>query len=337
MGRGTNGSRLLQRGAVVGVFALASWALAGTSAAAPKGASAKADLAVSMVDDADPVRAGSSVTYTVSVQNLSPASATGARLSATFPYELSVQSVTPEQGTCTVDAAVTCSLGSIAGGSSTRVLIRATSWSPGTWAARSSVSADQSDPARSNNVVTEDTSFYDCSYCPTVSITELFDPVRAGEAIAYDITASWFASGSVLQRGTEVVIAIPPDTEYLATSKKCSYADRVVRCDGGRENNVRLVLRAVRPGTVTTTVVTRVRGTTVNSYSATATTTVSGPVAQPAATPAPVHDSAENEQEAAQRQVGETVVATKAKVEALIAWAQYTIENLSICRFHPEC
>lgn len=322
---------ILCGGAVAAALALVGVASTTASWAAPKANAGKPDLAVTVVDDVDPAETGSTVTYTASIQNLGSAPATEVRLATTAP-DLAVQSVSADQGACAADG-TTCSLGTLAPGASTAVRIRATSWTAGSWVASSSVSAAEADDARANNADAEDTTFYDCWSCPTITIQDLTDPVRAGEPVVYDIAASWSSSGAVLERGTEIVVAVPAGAEFVATSKSCNYADRVVVCGGGRENSVQLVLRAVEPGSLETTALTRLRGTT-GSYSASATTTVAAPIVGPASTAAPVRDVPE----AVVDDAGETLDEAQTTVDTLIRWVEQLVENLPICRFGgPTC
>ena len=73
-----------------------------------------ADLALTLVEEADPVRAGEALEYTLLVTNTGPSTAQDIVAQMTFPTDLDVLSVTPEKGTCeTNDGAITCNVGSL--------------------------------------------------------------------------------------------------------------------------------------------------------------------------------------------------------------------------------
>lgn len=116
--------------------------------------SPKADLAVT--DSASPssVPAGGRVTYTLDVTNNGPDGASGAQLSDALPGGVTVASVTSSQGSCTTTGRLSCALGSLASGASAQVVVtanvsRGAASGPASDAA--AVSANESDPDRSNN------------------------------------------------------------------------------------------------------------------------------------------------------------------------------------------
>jgi uncharacterized repeat protein (TIGR01451 family) len=77
--------------------------------------SLSADRSVAIAESADPVRTGAALTYTVTVRNSGPASASGVTLVDTLPTGAAVASVTPSQGNCgPVSMTVSCDLGRIA-------------------------------------------------------------------------------------------------------------------------------------------------------------------------------------------------------------------------------
>ena len=72
-----------------------------------------ADLSITKVDDRDPVTAGESLTYTLTVTNSGPNDATGVILNDTLPQGMTFASVTSTQGTCVHAGAVICDLGTL--------------------------------------------------------------------------------------------------------------------------------------------------------------------------------------------------------------------------------
>jgi uncharacterized repeat protein (TIGR01451 family) len=119
----------------------------------------KADLAVTKTDSPDPARVGRPLTYTVRVENGGAATAAGVALTDTLPSATTFASVSSTQGTCSRSgAAVKCSLGSMAGGSTATVRIVVRPTRGGTITNTASVTAQRPpDPNPGNNRDTEDT------------------------------------------------------------------------------------------------------------------------------------------------------------------------------------
>lgn len=82
------------------------------SGLAAKGGSA--DLAITKTDSPDPVGMGTTLTYTIGVQNLGPDMATGVTVTDQLPKAVDFVSAAPTTGTCGhKDRRVTCDLGSL--------------------------------------------------------------------------------------------------------------------------------------------------------------------------------------------------------------------------------
>jgi len=104
---------------------------------APSGA----DLAITKSASPNTVVSGNRLTYTLTVNNNGPQNATGVTVTDPLPGSVHFDSVTPSQGTCVRSptanpqpkgGTVTCSLGDLANGVSTRITIVATATTPGT-------------------------------------------------------------------------------------------------------------------------------------------------------------------------------------------------------------
>lgn len=122
---------------------------------------ARADLSITIVDNPDPVTQSSPLDYTITIQNAGPDSATNVYHSVFFTpdtsADLTIDSVTPTQGTCTPYASQTlnyyyCDLGTINPGGSIQVTVQVT---PGTTSptltADASVNSPELDPDGTNN------------------------------------------------------------------------------------------------------------------------------------------------------------------------------------------
>ena len=71
---------------------------------------ARADLSITKVDTPDPVIAGQSLSYTITVNNAGPSDAQAVTVSDTLPAQLTAISISSSQGSC---AAFPCNLGTI--------------------------------------------------------------------------------------------------------------------------------------------------------------------------------------------------------------------------------
>jgi|tagenome__1003787_1003787.scaffolds.fasta_scaffold20969016_2 uncharacterized repeat protein (TIGR01451 family) len=121
-------------------------------------ASRTADIAVSITDRRDPVRHGRSIVYTVTVQNLGAARATGVVLSDQIPAGITFGSATGQAACTQSGGIVTCSLGAIPAGSQKTVNITGVApSSPGTVTDHASASANEADPVLANNTAAETT------------------------------------------------------------------------------------------------------------------------------------------------------------------------------------
>ncbi len=116
-----------------------------------------ADLAISMIASPSPVFIGSTLTYTIQVQNLGLVSAANVTVSDTIPGTTTFVSASPA-GSCTQTASVVCSLGTLANGASTTVTIVVTTpFSPSTLSNTATAATTTTDPVAGNNSITVST------------------------------------------------------------------------------------------------------------------------------------------------------------------------------------
>jgi uncharacterized repeat protein (TIGR01451 family) len=78
------------------------------------------DLSVSKIDNPDPVSQGGNLDYTITVFNAGPNAAQNVLVNELFSPDVTVNSMTPSQGSCTVSPPV-CNLGTLAAGASATV------------------------------------------------------------------------------------------------------------------------------------------------------------------------------------------------------------------------
>jgi uncharacterized repeat protein (TIGR01451 family) len=120
-----------------------------------------ADLALRLADSPDPAAVRGDLTYTATVANGGPATATGTTLVADLPPDATF--VSANGATCTrggkgkTDGTLTCDVGTLAAGTSRAVAILVRPARAGTLTLSAHVQADQPDPVRGNNAATETT------------------------------------------------------------------------------------------------------------------------------------------------------------------------------------
>jgi uncharacterized repeat protein (TIGR01451 family) len=117
-----------------------------------------ADLSVTKTDSPDPVKAGQQLTYTIVVKSNGVSTSTGVTATDTLPKNASVVSVITNKGTCsTKRGVVTCSLGSMTGGSSATVTIIVKPTKKGTITNTVSVTSNPPDANQGNNTASATT------------------------------------------------------------------------------------------------------------------------------------------------------------------------------------
>ncbi len=114
-----------------------------------------ADLSLVKSDSTDPVATGQTLTYTLTVQNAGPDTATGVTITDTLPA--SVSFVSASSGCTHASGSVTCNVANIASGASAQVQIQVTPNQVGTITNTASVAAIEADPQTADNQDSEQT------------------------------------------------------------------------------------------------------------------------------------------------------------------------------------
>jgi uncharacterized repeat protein (TIGR01451 family) len=109
------------------------------------------DLSIVKVDRPDPVSVGSDLTYTLTVRNLGPDTATDVRVADSLPAATNFVSVRTTQGTCTGGRVVRCSLGSMVNGAQATITIVVRPTQPGALINTATVVGEQAEANRDNN------------------------------------------------------------------------------------------------------------------------------------------------------------------------------------------
>lgn len=136
----------------------------GVGSAAPAGSAGSTDLRITKTDSPDPVSVGSTLTYTIQVQNLGPVTATGVVVTDQLPKSVDFVSATSTAGKCSQQGKkVTCDLGAVGvvptvdySGPAT-VTIAVIPRAAGTIGNTASVKGEQKDPVGANNKATATT------------------------------------------------------------------------------------------------------------------------------------------------------------------------------------
>jgi len=116
-----------------------------------------ADVLITMTDSPDPVVIRKALTYSVTVTNSGPGTATNVTTLDTLVANTTFVSATPSQGTCTGTTTITCNLGSLNNGSSATITIIVKPTSTGVRNNTVTASANEPDDNLSNNTATVST------------------------------------------------------------------------------------------------------------------------------------------------------------------------------------
>ena len=149
-----------------------------------------ADVSVDAEDSSDPVVAGGTITYTLTVSNSGPSSATGVTFESRLPPEVSFRSAEPSRNCTEFGGDITCVVGNLGSGTvRTITIVVDAPPTVGTITTTASVVAKQFDPDLTNNTVTERTEVRNAADL-SVSVAGSPDPVVAGASLVYSVTAT---------------------------------------------------------------------------------------------------------------------------------------------------
>src|SRR2546426_895241 len=172
----------------------------------------QADVSITKTASPDPVSVGSNLTYTITVTNNGPDSATGVTVSDPLPPNTTFVSATPSQGSCTGTSTVVCNLGTLANAARATITIVVRPTSAGTITNTASVTANEVDPNSANNTATQVTTVSGPRV--TLSTTSLnFASQPVGSTSAAQIV-TLTDSGS----GTLIITSIVPGGDFAQTN-----------------------------------------------------------------------------------------------------------------------
>ncbi len=189
------------------------------------------DLAIIKADSPDPVVAGGSLTYTLSVVNNGPSTATGVTVTDTLPTGLTYQSATTTQGTVNRSGnTVTASVGQLASGATATVTILVTvdAATLGTITNVATVTGNETETNTANNQDDEPT-LVQAQVDLTITKTDAADPVTAGGQLTYTLVVT--NNGPSSATGVVVTDTLPTALTFVSgssTSGTVSHASQVV-------------------------------------------------------------------------------------------------------------
>ena len=223
--------------------------------------SAETDLAITKTASSDPVIAGNTLSYTLTITNSGPSNATGVTLD-TLPTGATFVSATPSSNCTDAGGIMRCDLANLAAGASTQVAIQVTvdPVARGTLSNIASVADNEFDPNPGNNTVAVETmvaSMADLS----ISQDSQPGPASVGTTLSYELSLSNAGPSSAAM--VTVANSLPAGLVYNSAGSSqgnCLEAGGMVTCNLG----------PLGPGaaaTVTIVVTPTIAGTVANTAS----------------------------------------------------------------------
>lgn len=198
------------------------------SAAGPE----SSDLRITKTDSPDPVHVGSTLTYTIGLEDLGPSAATGIVVTDQLPKTLDFVSATTSAGQCTHRARkVTCKIGSLGlesgmYGTSPTVTLLVIPRQSGTVSNTATVKGDQKDPVASNDKATATTRVLGAATCrglPATIIGTTGDDVLTGTG-GRDVIAALGGADTIASLAGRDLVCAGAGNDYVGAG---SAADRI--------------------------------------------------------------------------------------------------------------
>ena len=201
-------------------------------------ASGTADLQLSISDSADPVEAGSNMSYTITVTNNGPNSAAQSTLTIFIPEGSTYISAVASQGSCRgVDNIVTCVIGSIANAATPSVTVTVTTNQGGNHILATAVSSITTDNDITNNRISETTTINGNTDLQ-INLSSNPNTVTAGQTVAYVTTVS--NNGPSNATSVIATLTLPTGVSFISapsTQGSCSLSNLTLTCSLGTINS----------------------------------------------------------------------------------------------------
>ncbi|MSU57841.1 MAG: DUF11 domain-containing protein [Pedosphaera sp.] len=189
------------------------------------------ELSVGLFDAPDPALVGGNLTYTVSVTNNGPSSASVVFVTNTLPVSVAVQSASP--GSTIIGNTVICSFGSLTNGGRASASIGVTPLSVGTIQATARVAGNQTDPIAANNTASATTVIGPAADL-IVGLTDNPDPVVVRSNWTYSIGVTNL--GPSIANNAVMALTLPAGVNLISTNTTLgtlSVAGNIVTADLG--------------------------------------------------------------------------------------------------------
>ncbi len=193
---------------------------------------AEADLSLTKTESSDPIYAGETLTYTLSVNNAGPSTAANLTVTDTLPASVTFQSASGTDWTCgEASGTVTCTRAALAVGAAPNIEITVTApAAAGDITNQAAVTADTDDPDTVNNNDSTTTTVLALADL-SLTKTDSPDPVYAGQALTYTLGVN--NAGPSTAENLTVTDTLPAGVTYQSASGTgwtCSEASGVVIC-----------------------------------------------------------------------------------------------------------
>ena len=198
---------------------------------------AQADLQVTKTDAPDPVPVGESLVYSFVVTNNGPSSAKAVELTDTLPANVTFESATASQGSCSeASGVVTCDLGTISNGASVTASITVTTTAAAggtTITDTASVTSTVSDPDGTNNSASQSTAVTKLANLEVIKE----DPpngVISGKSLTYKVTVT--NKGLSNATGVTLTDTLPAGVTFVSATPSqgsCAQASGTITCNLG--------------------------------------------------------------------------------------------------------
>ncbi len=176
------------------------------------------DVALTMSDAPDPIQAGATLVYTLTVDNYGPLDVTGVRLTNFLSANVEFISAVAIQGACSnINGLVVCDLGNIPAYESDNIFISVRPLIQGTLTNRAVVYANEPDFTTANNVATVTTTVTPGTTADLrVTLADSPDPVFAGQNVTYHFTVT--NRGPLAATGVLVTNRFPENGNFVSVN-----------------------------------------------------------------------------------------------------------------------